>query len=133
MNHTVVKCVMFSRWKYESGCVPTRIVMWKQHPELPTSTYATHYEMRREDGQYDFGVGHYDMTLEEARADFDKRCKLLGVEFSHFSGDSIAELERKLKELDPEVEGEEYEGKKAGILAELEALADSAYCKAHDC
>ena len=33
----------------------------------------------------------------------------------------IEELEQQLRELDPEVEGEEYEGKRAGILAELEA------------
>lgn len=43
----------------------------------------------------------------------------------------IEELEAKLKALDPKIEGEEYEGKQDGILAELEA--DSEYCKAHDC
>lgn len=31
------------------------------------------------------------------------------------------ELEQQLKELDPKIEGEEYEGKRDGILAELEA------------
>lgn len=45
----------------------------------------------------------------------------------------LEELEQQLRELDPDVEGEEYEGKRAGILAELEAEADSQYCKAHDC
>lgn len=45
----------------------------------------------------------------------------------------IKELEAKLKALDPNIEGEEYEGKRAGIQAELETEADSEYCKAHDC
>ncbi len=34
----------------------------------------------------------------------------------------IAELERKLKELDPEQEGEEYEGKSDGLLAQIQAI-----------
>jgi len=47
--------------------------------------------------------------------------------------EAIKELENKLARLDPIIEGEEYEGKRDGILAELEALADSEYCKLHDC
>ena len=95
MNHTQVKTVMFSQWSHELGCLPTRIVMWKQHPELPTSTFATHYETKEDatinktgKPNFQFTVGHYDMTLEEAKRDFDGRCELLGVKFSHFNADS---------------------------------------------
>ena len=47
--------------------------------------------------------------------------------------DRIKHLERLLRLLDPEKEGEEYEGKRDGLLAELEAEADCQYCRLHDC
>lgn len=90
MNHTLVKAVMFSQWKREKGCVPTRIVMWiktEGHPEELKRRFVTHYEVLREDGHFDFTVGHYDMNLDEAKKDFDERCRLLGVKFSHFNPD----------------------------------------------
>lgn len=97
MNHTQVKAVMFSLWKYEKGCLPTRVVMWRQHPELPTSSFATHYETKQDitmginEGypNFQFILGHYDMTLEDAKLDFDRRCLSLGVKFSHFNADSL--------------------------------------------
>ena len=92
MRHTQVKAVMFSTWKYEQGCLPTRVVMWRQHPEVPTSSYATHLEVAHEHGTvgtYAFIWGHYDMHLDDAKNDFDKRCQSLGVKFSHFNADSL--------------------------------------------
>ena len=94
MNSNDVKVIMVSGWKEEAGCVPTRIVMWKKidrHPAEMMVPYVTHCEGKREDGELDFFWGHYDMTLEDARYDFDKRCRDLGVKFSHFNADYQAQ------------------------------------------
>jgi len=67
-------------------------------------------------------IYNLEQSLEDIRSEYNYNYPV-----------TIEGLERKLAELDSEVEGEEYEGKRDGILAELEALADSEYCKTHDC
>ncbi len=45
----------------------------------------------------------------------------------------IRRWENTLRNLDPNIEGEEYEGKRDGCLAQLEHLSDELYCIQHDC
>lgn len=90
MNSANVKVVMFSTTIEEKDCRPTRVVMWKKTEgnqfEL-AKPYVTHYEITREDGLRFFAVGHYDMTLEEAKKDFDSRCEGIHAQFASFGRD----------------------------------------------
>jgi len=65
--------------------MPARVVMW-EHKENPLKLYATHIEcipelledkLANDIWNPYFITGHYDMTIEEALADFATRTKAL--------------------------------------------------------
>ena len=74
MNSDTVKVKLLSEWKYETGCLPTRVIMW-----LDGDSFVTHLEVKKETGEKYFVLGHYDMTMPEAVKDFGERCQGLKV------------------------------------------------------
>lgn len=78
MNHTDVNLKEVSQKREETGCYPTRVVMWEQD----SGYFATHLEVfpnDRQDNSPFFIWGHYDMSLGEGLSDFGERCRLLKV------------------------------------------------------
>lgn len=74
MNSDTVKVKLHSEWKYEAGCLPTRVIIWQKN-----DSFVTHLEVKKETGEKYFVLGHYDMTMPGAVKDFGERCQSLGV------------------------------------------------------
>ena len=85
MDPETVNRIKVSTWTPESpGSYPARIVLWKRedgegHPD-GQHPYCSHIQVNRhEEGTRPFFHGNYDMTWEEAEADFAERCRQYAV------------------------------------------------------
>jgi hypothetical protein len=80
-----IKVLRKSNWTENAGELPARVIMWKPddekaHQSLDTENrYATHIEVKDEQGKLILVWGHYDMTYGTASASFGNRCRQLGV------------------------------------------------------
>lgn len=79
-----IKVIKTSDWKGGTpGTLPARIVMWQPNDEKAFRSistecqYATHIEVKHEDGTKSFYHGHYDMTKAGAEEDFGRRVAAL--------------------------------------------------------
>lgn len=76
MNNWNVKVYMASPIKEDTDCYPARVVMW-EHYENPLRLFATHIEVMPPGQEPYFILGHYDMKVNFAFADYKRRVKLL--------------------------------------------------------
>jgi len=73
---------------------------------------------------------HYDSThdqifrLQSNLRRLEQELEDTRIDYDHAYPCTIDGWKHKLAELDPAIEGEEYDGKRDGILAEIEAIAD---------
>jgi hypothetical protein len=83
MNSTNVNVIETSEWTQgSSGKLPARVVLWKREDKEYKEVYKhalfiTHIEVNQENGELSFIWGHYDLNLEEAIADFNRRVESL--------------------------------------------------------
>lgn len=83
-NTAYINIIKTSSWtKGGHGDLPTRVVMWQPDDAKAKdgitreNQYATHFEVRNEQGGLHFTSGHYDMTRGQAETDFARRCALI--------------------------------------------------------
>lgn len=72
MNSQTVNVVKVSETKKQDGYLDSRVVLWKDNK----GTFVTHVETF-ENGRSSFIWGHYDMSLDSAISDFNKRVESL--------------------------------------------------------
>lgn len=78
MNNNTENVFLLSKWKHESGLLPTRVVMWKSK----VGDYVTHLEVDN-NNKLSFVYGHYNLAYNEALTDFISRVKRLNLESSN--------------------------------------------------
>jgi len=67
--------ILQSETKFANGRYPSRIVL----RQVKSSLYATHIKIMPPDAEPYFILGCYFSKLEEAKANFRKRCEEIGV------------------------------------------------------
>lgn len=89
--------IVASETKSEKGEYPHRVVLVKRDPApCPKLPFSTHMQIFSIGSPApDYQAGHYDLTLTEACADFQERCKAHEVKYGEAYGQGIAEYEKE--------------------------------------
>ena len=81
--------IVESETRSERGCYSWRVTLVQRLPApCPDHPFSTHVEVDGPNGPEN-QAGHYDLTLTEACADFQERCKAHGVDLGEAFGPEI--------------------------------------------